>query len=254
MRFGTELLRQSDVLAQFTEDAPRLTRTYLSPQHKEAGTYLISLMKEAGMSAGFDALGNIVGRYDGAEADAPIVMTGSHQDSVRNAGKYDGLFGIITAIACVKDLNTRGVHARSRRLRRRGRRALRRDADRQQGDGGQIRPGVARQGRRQRHHDAAGARRVWRRPRSLARRRSARQERRRLRRVAHRAGSGAVERRASGGCGHRDCRRIAAQRQGHRPRGARRYGADGRAARRAGAAPYRRDASRRAGARCRQQR
>jgi hydantoinase/carbamoylase family amidase len=109
MRFGTELLRQSDVLAQFTEDAPRLTRTYLSPQHKEAGTYLISLMKEAGMSAGFDAVGNIVGRYDAAEADAPIVMTGSHQDSVRNAGKYDGLFGIITAIACVKDLNTRGV-------------------------------------------------------------------------------------------------------------------------------------------------
>jgi allantoate deiminase len=109
MRFGTELLRQSDVLAQFTEDAPRVTRTYLSNEHKQAGDYLIDLMRRAGMSAGFDALGNIVGRYEAIDPNAPVVMTGSHQDSVRNAGKYDGLFGIITAIACVKDLNDRGV-------------------------------------------------------------------------------------------------------------------------------------------------
>ena len=45
MRFGTELLRQSDVLAQFTEDAPRVTRTYLSDEHKQAGEYLIGLMR-----------------------------------------------------------------------------------------------------------------------------------------------------------------------------------------------------------------
>ena len=61
------------------------------------------------MSAEFDALGNIVGRYEAADPKAPVVMTGSHQDSVRNAGKYDGLFGIITAIACVKDLHERGM-------------------------------------------------------------------------------------------------------------------------------------------------
>ena len=109
MRFGTELLRQADELARFTEDAPRVTRTYLSAQHKQAGEYLIALMRRAGMNARFDALGNIVGRYEAADPSAPVVMTGSHQDSVRNAGKYDGLFGIITAIACVKDLNERGV-------------------------------------------------------------------------------------------------------------------------------------------------
>ena len=45
MRFGTELMRQADALARFTEDAPRITRTYLSPQHKQAGEYLIGLMK-----------------------------------------------------------------------------------------------------------------------------------------------------------------------------------------------------------------
>ena len=105
---GTEILRQADVLAQFTEDAPRLTRVYLSPQHKQAGEYLIGLMRDAGMTAGFDALGNIVGRYEADDPSAPMVVTGSHQDSVRNAGKYDGLFGILTAIACVRDLHARG--------------------------------------------------------------------------------------------------------------------------------------------------
>jgi hydantoinase/carbamoylase family amidase len=108
MRFGTELMRQADDLARFTEDAPLITRTYLSAQHKQAGLYLIDLMKRAGMEAGFDALGNIVGCYAAADPSAPVVMTGSHQDSVRNAGRFDGLFGIITAIACVKDLHERG--------------------------------------------------------------------------------------------------------------------------------------------------
>ena len=108
MKFGTAIMEQAEALARFTEDAPRITRTYLSAEHKAAGAYLIALMRAAGMQAEFDALGNIVGRYAATAAGAPVVMTGSHQDSVRNAGKYDGLFGILTAIACVKDLHLRG--------------------------------------------------------------------------------------------------------------------------------------------------
>ena len=108
MKFGPMLMQQADVLAGFTEDAPRITRTYLSPEHKQAGEYLLRLMREAGMEADFDALGNIAGRYAAATPNARIVMTGSHQDSVRNAGKYDGLYGILTAIACVGDLHARG--------------------------------------------------------------------------------------------------------------------------------------------------
>ncbi len=108
MRFGDELMRQAQTLAQFTEDPPRVTRTYLSPQHKQAGDYLLGLMRNAGMRADFDVLGNIVGRYEAEDLQAPTVITGSHQDSVRNAGKYDGLFGIISAIACVRDLHERG--------------------------------------------------------------------------------------------------------------------------------------------------
>ena len=108
MKFGTEILKQADVLAAFTEDAPRITRTYLSKEHKQAGLYLIGLMRDAGMNADFDPLGNIVGRYEAGVPFAPVVMTGSHQDSVRNAGRYDGLFGILSPIACVKELNRQG--------------------------------------------------------------------------------------------------------------------------------------------------
>ena len=109
MKFGTEILKQADVLATFTEDAPQITRTYLSKEHKQAGEYLIGLMRDAGMTADFDPLGNIVGRYEAGVPFAPVVMTGSHQDSVRNAGRYDGLFGILSPIACVKELNRRGL-------------------------------------------------------------------------------------------------------------------------------------------------
>lgn len=108
MKFGTDILKQADVLGTFTEDAPQITRTYLSKEHKQAGEYLIGLMRDAGMTADFDPLGNIVGRYDAGVPFAPVVMTGSHQDSVRNAGKYDGLFGILSPIACVKELNRQG--------------------------------------------------------------------------------------------------------------------------------------------------
>ena len=109
MQFGSDLMQQAEILAGFTEDAPRVTRTYLSVQHRQAGDYLIGLMREAGMEAAYDVLGNIVGRYYATDRNAPIVMTGSHQDSVRNAGKYDGLYGILSPIACVKSLAQRGI-------------------------------------------------------------------------------------------------------------------------------------------------
>jgi len=76
---------QADRLAQFTEDSPRVTRKYLTPQHRQAGEYLIGLMRDAGMTAIFDAL---VGRCAGEDRNAPLLMTGSLMDSVRNAGRY----------------------------------------------------------------------------------------------------------------------------------------------------------------------
>ncbi len=63
---------------------------------------------EAGREASFDALGNVVGRYPAHDASAPTVIAGSHMDSVVDAGRYDGLYGILASIACVADLRARG--------------------------------------------------------------------------------------------------------------------------------------------------
>lgn len=108
MRFGNDILAWCEHLGSITEEPGRVTRSYLTPQHREAGEYLRTLMRDAGMDAHFDALGNVVGRYVGTDADAPILLTGSHMDSVVDAGKYDGLFGILSPIACVRSLNARG--------------------------------------------------------------------------------------------------------------------------------------------------
>jgi hydantoinase/carbamoylase family amidase len=108
-RFGDSILARAEQLAAITQDAPRLTRAYLTPEHRQAGELIASWMREAGMEVHWDALGNVVGRYEGAVADAPVLMTGSHLDTVRNAGRYDGLFGILSPIACVADLHRRGL-------------------------------------------------------------------------------------------------------------------------------------------------
>ncbi len=107
MRFGDDILAQADALAAYSESPPGVTRTYLTREHRRAGDYLIARMREAGMRADYDALGNVVGRYEACRAGAPVVMTGSHMDSVRDAGRYDGVFGVLSAIACVRDLSRR---------------------------------------------------------------------------------------------------------------------------------------------------
>ena len=108
---GARLLRQADELAGFSEDLPRVTRVFLSAEHRLAGEKIIEWMRGAGMSAGFDAIGNVVGRYEAATPGAAALLTGSHMDSVRNAGRYDGVFGILCPIECVRRL-----HAAGRRL------------------------------------------------------------------------------------------------------------------------------------------
>lgn len=107
-RFGEAILARHDELAALTEEPGRLTRTYLTAKHREAGEKIAGWMREAGMTAGFDAMGNVVGRYEGAAPGAPALMTGSHMDTVVDAGRYDGSFGILSPIACVADLHARG--------------------------------------------------------------------------------------------------------------------------------------------------
>ena len=108
LRFGPEIMARLEQLASISHDHGALSRHFLTPEHKAAGELIKNWMEEAGMRAGFDAIGNVVGRYDGVRPGLPAVLTGSHFDTVRNAGKYDGMLGVVTPISCVKALHEVG--------------------------------------------------------------------------------------------------------------------------------------------------
>src|SRR5215218_2019114 len=99
------VLAQCDTLGRLSEMEGGLTRVFLSPQQRDANTHVLGWMREAGMDAHVDAIGNCVGRYEGERPRLPCLMLGSHLDTVRDAGKYDGMLGVISAIECVDVLN-----------------------------------------------------------------------------------------------------------------------------------------------------
>jgi beta-ureidopropionase / N-carbamoyl-L-amino-acid hydrolase len=87
----------------------QLTVTYLTEAHRAAAAQIADTMKQCGFDeVSIDAVGNVVGRYKAAVANAKTLMTGSHYDTVRNGGKYDGRLGIFTPMACVHELSRQG--------------------------------------------------------------------------------------------------------------------------------------------------
>ena len=98
-------MQRCDALARYSELPGGLTRVFLSPEGRAAGDAVLGWMREAGMQASLDAMGNAVGRYEGERAGLPSLMLGSHLDTVRDAGRYDGMLGVISAIECVDTLN-----------------------------------------------------------------------------------------------------------------------------------------------------
>ena len=105
---GDEIVERIHQLAAISEASDNLTRVFLTPELRAAADLILGWMREAGMSAHLDAIGNVCGRYEGERAGLPCLMLGSHYDTVRDAGKWDGPLGVITAISCVADLNRRG--------------------------------------------------------------------------------------------------------------------------------------------------
>lgn len=86
-----------------------LTVTYLTPAHRACAEQLARWMREVGFDeVEHDAVGNVVGRYRGLDPAAPWLLTGSHFDTVRNGGKYDGRLGILVPMACVQALAAQG--------------------------------------------------------------------------------------------------------------------------------------------------
>ena len=100
------ILQRCDALARHSELPGGLTRVFLSPESRAASELVLGWMREAGMQAGLDAIGNVRGRYEGARPGLPCLMLGSHLDTVRDAGRYDGMLGVISAIECVDFLNS----------------------------------------------------------------------------------------------------------------------------------------------------
>jgi N-carbamoyl-L-amino-acid hydrolase len=87
----------------------QLTVTYLTDAHRACAQDLAQGMRDCGFdSVEIDAVGNVVGRYHPASAEGRYLLTGSHYDTVRNGGKYDGRLGIFVPMACVQQLNLKG--------------------------------------------------------------------------------------------------------------------------------------------------
>jgi allantoate deiminase len=108
LSLGSEIVGRIDALAAISQTPEHLTRIFLTREHRAAADLILGWMREAGMSAHLDAIGNVCGRYEGEVEGAPCLMLGSHYDTVRDAGKWDGPLGLITAISCVAELNRRG--------------------------------------------------------------------------------------------------------------------------------------------------
>jgi allantoate deiminase len=105
---GNEIVGRIDKLAAISETPEHLARIFLTKEHRAAADLILDWMRSAGMRAHLDAIGNVCGRYEGERPGLPCLMLGSHYDTVRDAGKWDGPLGLITAISCVADLHKRG--------------------------------------------------------------------------------------------------------------------------------------------------
>ncbi len=106
MKPGTEILDRVAELGRHSDSPGNYTRTFLTPAHQAAAKQIAHWMREAGMGVRVDAIGSVIGRYEGRSPRT--LLMGSHFDSVRNGGKYDGVLGILVPIACVAELNRRG--------------------------------------------------------------------------------------------------------------------------------------------------
>lgn len=105
MRWGAaEVLDACDQLAALSAREDGIERVYLSPQHAQAHARVAPWMTQAGMTSWQDAAGNLCGRLEGQAPALPALLLGSHLDTVPLAGRYDGVLGVMVALAVVTRL------------------------------------------------------------------------------------------------------------------------------------------------------
>jgi allantoate deiminase len=102
---ATTVMERCELLANISEEPGLIVRPYGSQAMNEANNIVAGWMRMAGMTTRRDEIGNLIGRYEGTGEGAlggKTLILGSHLDTVRDAGKYDGILGVMVAIACVQ--------------------------------------------------------------------------------------------------------------------------------------------------------
>ena len=106
---AAEVVARCRELAAVSEEPGRLTRRFATPAMARANALVGGWMAAAGLEVRLDAAGNLVGRLAGADPEAGTLLLGSHLDTVRDAGAFDGPLGVLAAVACVERLRAEGT-------------------------------------------------------------------------------------------------------------------------------------------------
>ena len=108
---SARLLSEIEALALISEAAPPVvTRIVFTPADMRARAWLIDHCRAAGLAVRQDAVGNTFARWQGSDPAAPAVGTGSHLDAIPNAGKYDGVVGVLGGLEAIRALQRTGFH------------------------------------------------------------------------------------------------------------------------------------------------
>jgi len=102
---ATRIYERIEKLATFTTTSHGVTRLPFTHESQEVNALVAEWMKEAGMEVRIDPLNNVIGRYEGKEPNKPVLLIGSHLDTVVEAGKYDGILGVISGIEVIHTLH-----------------------------------------------------------------------------------------------------------------------------------------------------
>jgi allantoate deiminase len=106
---GARAFAALEGLNRFTDEPGKLTRLYLSPAHRQAAEWTKGAMEVSGLTAFIDAAGSVQGRREGPVPGGPCVMIGSHIDTVKDGGRFDGNLGVVAGILVAKALHDAGV-------------------------------------------------------------------------------------------------------------------------------------------------
>jgi allantoate deiminase len=104
------LARRLDQLARVSDERGATTRTFLSPAMRRANALVGGWMREAGLSVREDRVGNLIGKVEGQGKGPRTLLLGSHLDTVRDAGRFDGALGVLLPIAALEVVRARGIN------------------------------------------------------------------------------------------------------------------------------------------------